>query len=152
MKSTKDIIKEIQNSPLYDKIRDLQNFTRCLSNAHQQVIAFIYVKDSILFIACKHNLGLQELKRDSNINLIKELLKTYAKFRPLSNLKEVKDIKFFDATEYMKKRRKKEQLLKKALEIKPYYELSKGKFKNNIKNPEIYAKFEEIRELILAFK
>ncbi|NLK66325.1 MAG: hypothetical protein GX282_02500 [Campylobacteraceae bacterium] len=150
MKSTKDIINEIQKSPLYDKIRDLQNFLKLLSPTHQQVIAFIYIKERTLFIACKHNLGLQELKRDSNINLIKELLKTYVKLKPLSNLREVSDVKFFVATEFMAKRRKKEELLKKAMEIKPYFELSKGKFKNNIKDEKIHAKFEEIRELILA--
>lgn len=152
MKSTEDIITEIQKSPLYDKIRDLRNFLEMLNPTHRQVIAFIYIKDGTLFIACKHNLGLQELKRDSNINLIKELLKTYIKLKPLSNLKEVRDIKFFVASRYMKKIKQRDDMIKKALMTKPYYELSNGKFKNNIKNQKIHAIFEEIRELILAYR
>lgn len=152
MKSTKDIIKEIHNLPLYSQNVDLQDLLKLFSPAHQQVIAFIYKKDNLLMIACKHPLGLLELKRDSSIKNIKELLKMLLKFRPNSNLNEISDIKFFVASDYMKKKEVRKDRLKIALKIEPYYEKSSGKFKNNIKNQEIAKIFEEIRKAIIARK
>lgn len=152
MKSTKDIIKEIHSIPLYRDNNELKNLLELFSPTHKQVIAFIYKDDNRLMIACKHPLGLQELKKDSNIKNIKDLLKTFLKFHPDSNLGEISDVKFFVATEYMKKKRAREEKMRVNLEIPPYYEKSSGKFRNNIKNSEISKLFEEIRETIIARK
>ncbi|NLY03722.1 MAG: hypothetical protein GXZ15_02605 [Campylobacter sp.] len=152
MKSTKDIIKEIHSFPLYRDNEDLKNLFKLFKPTHQKVIAFIYKKDDILMIACKHPLGLQELKRDSSIKTIKELLKTFIKFTPNSNLDKISDIKFFVASEYMKKWQKREDILKISLKISPYYEKSRGEFKNNLQNPKNHEILEEIREIILARK
>lgn len=151
MKSAKSIIKEIQTSPLYDSINDKRKFLSLLSKTHQKLIAFIYTKNQILYFACKHNAGLQELKRDSNINLIKELLKTYVKFHPKSNLKEVKDIRFFVASKFMKKKKKIKEIFKLNLPPK-FIDPSNGKFKNHIKDEKTHVMLEEIRKLILANK
>ena len=67
MKSAKNIIEEIQTSPLFNDVNDKRKFLSLLSKTHQKLIAFIYLKDQILYFACKHNVGLQELKKDSNI-------------------------------------------------------------------------------------
>ncbi|CZE47949.1 hypothetical protein [Campylobacter geochelonis] len=150
MKSAKTIIEDIQRSPLYEKIRDLHDFYLLLSQTHQKIIAFIYQKDEILFIACKHNLGVQELKRDSNINNIKGLLKIFLSIKQTSSLRTISDIKFFVATKYMQNLAKKAQNLTKANELPPYVEKSEGKFQNRIEDPQIHAIFEEIRELIIV--
>lgn len=152
MKSTKDIIREIHNLPLYCQNANLQDLFGLFSPTHRQVIAFIYKKDNLLMIACKHPLGLLELKKDSNIKIIKELLKTFVKFRPNSNLSEISDIKFFVATEYMKKKEKFKKRVELSLKVEPYIEKSDGKFINNIKNEANSKLFEEIRGLILARK
>ena len=149
MKSAKEIISHIKTDPLYASFTDRAEFIGLLSATHKSLIAFIYIKEEILFIAVKHPMGLQELKRDSNINLIKDLLKMFVKFRPNSEFSTVKDIKFFVADRFMQKKFKFKKTEPKD-EIPPYFEKSKGKFKNEIKNPQIYQIFEEIRELILA--
>lgn len=151
MKSAKNIIEEIQTSPLFNDVNDKRKFLSLLSKTHQKLIAFIYLKDQILYFACKHNVGLQELKKDSNINLIKELLKTYIKFHPDSNLNEIKDIRFFVASKFMKKKEKIKEIFKINLPPK-FIDPSNGEFKNNIKDKKNHALFEEIRKLILANK
>ncbi|AKT90211.1 hypothetical protein CUREO_0331 [Campylobacter ureolyticus RIGS 9880] len=151
MKSAKNIIEEIQTSPLFNDINDKRKFLSLLSKTHQKLIAFIYLKDQILYFACKHNVGLQELKKDSNINLIKELLKTYIKFHPDSNLNGIKDIRFFVASKFMKKKEKIKEIFKINLPPK-FADPSNGEFKNNIRDKKNHALFEEIRKLILANK
>ena len=151
MKSAKNIIEEIQTSPLFNDVNDKRKFLSLLSKTHQKLIAFIYLKDQILYFACKHNVGLQELKKDSNINLIKELLKTYIKFHQDSNLNGIKDIKFFVASKFMKKKEKIKEIFKINLPPK-FIDPSNGEFKNNIKDKKNHALFEEIRKLILANK
>nr|WP_314234507.1 hypothetical protein [uncultured Campylobacter sp.] len=117
----------------------------------QRLIAFIYVKDGILMIAAKHPAGLCELKRDSNINLIKDVLKRFVAARETAELCGVRDIKFFVADRVMSRRRAqiyKAHLRRSSKILSP--ERAKGEFKNKIQDPQIYKIFEEIRGLILA--
>ena len=151
MKSAKEIISHIKTDPLYTSFTDRADFLNLFSATHKSLIAFIYIKENILMIALKHPLGKVELKKDSNINLIKDLLKMFVKFRPNSEFASVKDIKFFVADRFMAKKYKfKNPNLSEKKEILPYSEKSKGKFKNDIKDEKIHAIFEEIRGLILA--
>ena len=83
--------------------------------------------------------------------MIKELLKTYIKFHPDSNLNGIKDIKFFVASKFMKKKEKIKEIFKINLPPK-FIDPSNGEFKNNIKDKKNHALFEEIRKLILANK
>ncbi|MSN95796.1 hypothetical protein F1B92_01055 [Campylobacter sp. FMV-PI01] len=161
MKNTKDIVREIHKTPLYDEIKDLQDFFNCLSPTHKEVTAFIYLKKedknqevpNLLMFACKHNAGLQELKRDSSIKNIKYLLNLFIKVRPVSKLNKIKDVKFFVATNYMKRQQKALKNIQNTIsQIPPYFEKSNGKFKNNFKDENLYNKFEEIRKIILASK
>ena len=117
----------------------------------QRLIAFIYVKDGILMIAAKHPAGLCELKRDSNINLIKDVLKRFVAARETAELCGVGEIKFFVADRVMSRRRAQiyKAHLHRSSEILSS-ERAKGEFENKIQDPQIYKIFEEIRGLILA--
>ncbi len=151
MENAREIIAHIRKDPLYAKMRERGEFLAILPLSWQRLIAFIYVKDGILMIAAKHPAGLCELKRDSNINLIKDVLKRFIAARETAELCGVRDIKFFVADRVMSRRRA--QIYKahlrrdgEALSL----ECAKGEFENKIQDPQIYKIFEEIRGLILA--
>ena len=117
----------------------------------QRLIAFIYVKDGILMIAAKHPAGLCELKRDSNINLIKDVLKRFVAARETAELCGVREVKIFVASRLMNKRRVQafKMSMRRSSKILSS-ERAKGEFENKIQDPQIYKIFEEIRGLILA--
>ena len=151
MENAREIIAHIRKDPLYAKMREKGEFLAILPLSWQRLIAFIYVKDGILMIAAKHPAGLCELKRDSNINLIKDVLKRFVAARETAELCGVREVKFFVADRVMSRRRA--QIYKvhlrwdgKALSL----ERAKGEFTNKIQDPQIYRAFEEIRGLILA--
>ena len=151
MENAREIIAHIRKDPLYAKMRERGEFLAILPLSWQRLIAFIYVKDGILMIAAKHPAGLCELKRDSNIKFIKELLSLFVRSYPACEFSAVKEIKFFVADRVMSRRRA--QIYKahlrrdgEALSL----ERAKGEFENKIQDPQIYKIFEEIRGLILA--
>ena len=151
MKSTKDIISHIRKDPLFASMSDRIEFMRLLPINWRRIIAFIYVREGDLMIALKHPLGLQELKRDSNIKFIKELLSLFVRSYPACEFSAVKEIKFFVADRVMSRRRA--QIYKAHLRRDGealFLERAKGEFKNKIQDPQIYRAFEEIRGLILA--
>lgn len=151
MKSTKDIISHIRKDPLFASMSDRIEFMRLLPINWRRIIAFIYVREGDLMIALKHPLGLQELKRDSNIKFIKELLSLFVRSYPACEFSAVKEIKFFVADRVMSRRRA--QIYKAHLRLDGEalsLERAKGEFKNKIQDPQIYRAFEEIRGLILA--
>ena len=135
----------------YGKMRERGEFLAILPLSWQRLIAFIYVKDGILMIAAKHPAGLCELKRDSNINLIKDVLKRFVAARETAELCGVREIKFFVADRVMSRRRA--QIYKAHLRRDGKIlssERAKGEFENKIQDSQIYKIFEEIRGLILA--
>ncbi|QKG28868.1 hypothetical protein [Campylobacter sp. RM16187] len=147
MKDAKFIIDHILNNPSYKELKsrsECLEFTKLLSLNHQRLIAFCYVKNNILFFALLHPLGLQELKRDNNISMIKGLLKIYCSVNKDSKLAQISDIKFF-VTKNLRFKQESKILLKIV-----NFEKSKGEFINLAKNPQIHAKFEAIREKIKA--
>lgn len=151
MENAREIIAHMRKDPLYAKMRERGEFLAILPLSWQRLIAFIYVKDGILMIAAKHPAGLCELKRDSNINLIKDVLKRFVAARETAELCGVRDIKFFVADRVMSRRRA--QIYKAHLRLDGEalsLERAKGEFKNKIQDPQIYKIFEEIRGLILA--
>lgn len=154
MKSTKDIISHIRKDPLFASMSDRVEFMRLLPINWRRIIAFIYVREGDLMIALKHPLGLQELKRDSNIKFIKELLSLFVRSYPECEFSAVKEIKFFVADKFAKRLRKANGALNLSNFAAPIaarsLERSRGKFKNVVKDPQIYRAFEEIRGLILA--
>jgi len=151
MENAREIIAHIRKDPLYAKMRERGEFLAILPLSWQRLIAFIYVKDGILMIAAKHPAGLCELKRDSNINLIKDVLKRFVAARETAELCGVREVKIFVASRLMNKRRAQafKMSMRRSSEIfSP--ERSNGGFKNKIQDPQIYKIFEEIRGLILA--
>ncbi|WP_188116445.1 hypothetical protein [Campylobacter concisus] len=107
-----------------------------------------------------HPSGLLELRRDSSINDIKELLKTFCKVKkdsifasvikskPLSEINYIKNKKEenirFIVSKYLKFFTP--QTPQRSNFIMP---ASKGEFKNLAENEQIYKKFEELREILL---
>ena len=154
MENAREIIAHIRKDPLYAKMRERGEFLAILPLSWQRLIAFIYVKDGILMIAAKHPAGLCELKRDSNIKFIKELLSLFVRSYPACEFSAVKEIKFFVADKFAKRLRKANGALNLSNFAAPIaarrLERSRGKFKNAVKDPQIYKIFEEIRGLILA--
>lgn len=151
MENAREIIAHIRKDPLYAKMRERGEFLAILPLSWQRLIAFIYVKDGILMIAAKHPAGLCELKRDSNINLIKDVLKRFVAARETAELCGVREIKFFVADRVTSRRRA--QIYKAHLRRSSKIlssERAKGEFENKIQDPQIYKIFEEIRGLILA--
>lgn len=147
MKDAEFIINHIVNNPFFYKLKtqsECAKFVKLLSLNHQRLIAFCYIKNSVLFFALTHPLGLQEFKRDSNINMLKGLLKIYTKANEDSILAQISDIKFF-VTKNLRFRAASE-IQKKRI----YVERSRGEFINLAKNPQIHAKFESIRDAIRA--
>lgn len=147
MKDAKFIINHIVNDPFFHELKsrnECGEFLKLLGLNYRRLITFCYVKNNILFFALNHPLGLQELKRDSSINMIKGLLKIYSNFNKASKFAQISDIKFFVTKN-----------LRFKIEVKKtpkilYIERSKGEFVNLAKDEQIHAKFETIREKIRA--
>ena len=79
MKNAKFMIDTIHENPLYkEKLSmadECQELLRLMGKAKRFYIAFCYVREGILTFVLTHPSGLLELRRDSSINDIKELLK-----------------------------------------------------------------------------
>lgn len=149
MQNAKELIDHIYKNPLYKKLKpanECREFVALLSRAHQNLIAFCFLRGEELVFALKHPLGLSELKRDSSIFMIKGLLKTFLKAKSAlgeeSALKDVSEIKFF-VTDLLK-------FKPVILETRITPLRSKAKFANLAKDSDIFAKFEELRAVIIA--
>ncbi|MBE2985142.1 hypothetical protein CCAL9344_02735 [Campylobacter sp. RM9344] len=146
MKDAKNLIEHIYKNPLYKnlhKANDCRELVLLMSKTHQSLIAFCYLKHTTLYFALKHPLALQELRRDSSINMIKGLLKAHSSIKKESNLGSVEDIKFFVTKSLI-------FLQPTQNELKILCPKSKGKFANLAKDEKIHAKFEEIRAILQA--
>ncbi|TLD85052.1 hypothetical protein LS70_000365 [Helicobacter sp. MIT 11-5569] len=133
------------NSPSFRKlheVRESQYFIQLLPLSLKNGIAFSFTRDKILFIALKHPCFKQEFYH--KIALVKQLLKQYQQEK--NALLQTTDIKVFVTHNIYQKEVEKNQ--EKAIP-QTYGELSKGEFKNLAQNPEIYALFESIRNVIL---
>lgn len=141
-----DIIEHILQNPLYKNLRqnrECKNFLSLLGKNKIDLIKFAYLKHNTLFIALYHPLGLQELKKDSSISQIKNMLNLYCKHNENSNLKKAEEIKFFISKEQ-------KQIEIQTNSIRKKVERGDGKFINLSKDKEIYELFEKIRDIINA--
>ena len=145
MKDAKTIIRHIVDNPFYKELKNRSEcgeFLRLLSLNHRRLIAFCYEKNGVLFFALFHPLGLQELKSDSSIKMLKGLLKIYSSVNFDSRLARVTDVKFF-VTKHLKFKKAINPYEKK--QIFTYAEPSKGEFANLAKSERIFEGFEKIR-------
>ena len=164
MKDAKFMIDAIHENPLYkeklsmaDECRELLHL---MGKAKRFYIAFCYVREGILTFVLTHPSGLLELRRDSSINDIKELLKTFCKVKNDSIFASVIKSKPFNEINYIKNKKEENirfivskylkfftpQPTQRSNFITP---ASKGEFKNLATNEQIYKKFEELREILL---
>ena len=142
MKDAKTIIRHIIDNPSYKELKNRSEcgeFLKLLSLNHRRLIAFCYEKNGVLFFALFHPLGLQELKRDSSIKMLKGLLKIYSSVNFDGRLARVTDVKFF-VTKRLKFKKPTDPYETKR--IFTYAEPAKGEFVNLAKDEQIYAKFE----------
>ena len=164
MKNAKFMIDAIHENPLYkEKLSmadECQELLRLMGKSKRFYIAFCYVRAGVLTFVLTHPSGLLELRRDSSINEIKGLLKTFCKVKKDSIFASVIEPKPLNEINYIKN--KKEDnirfIVSKYLKffapqppqmsnlITP---ASKGEFRNLATNEQIYKKFEELREILL---
>ena len=148
MKDAKTIIRHIIDNPSYKELKNRSEcgeFLKLLSLNHRRLIAFCYEKNGVLFFALFHPLGLQELKSDSSIKMLKGLLKIYSSVNFDGRLARVTDVKFF-VTKHLKFKKPTDPYETKRFFT--YAEPAKGEFVNLAKDEQIYAKFENIRRVI----
>ena len=164
MKDAKFMIDAIHENPLYkEKLSmadECQELLRLMGKAKRFYIAFCYVREGILTFVLTHPSGLLELRRDSSINDIKGLLKTFCKFNKNSIFASVIEPKPLSEINYIKNKKEENirfivskylkfftpQIPQRSNFITP---ASKGEFKNLATNEQIYKKFEELREILL---
>lgn len=146
IKNASAVINELMDKPHYKPLKTLffcKDFLNSFPSAKRCLIAKIYVKNHILNIITLHPAAYQELNHDDSKIYIKFLIKAYGQKYPLSEFTDIKDIKIFS--------QKYTHAVNKNDEEPPkisYLELSKGEFKNNFEDEELFRKFEDLRELI----
>ena len=146
MKDAKFLIEHIYENPLFKKLKnanECRELVSLMSRAHQNLIAFCYVRTNVLFFALKHPLALQELKRDSNIFMIKGLLRAFVRVNAASIFAPVSEVKFFVSNSL----KFKPQTTQPSKILRPK---AKGEFENFARDEILHEKFEEIRAIIVA--
>ncbi|CAM4124727.1 hypothetical protein [Campylobacter armoricus] len=144
IKTSNHIINELSNFSHYKPLKALFYYKEFLSyfpKNHQQMISKLFIKNDTLIILAKHHIGYIELNHDNTKKMIKSLIKTYVLAKPMSNFIKVKNIRILSDRNYIIQK----NVSKKN---KNFIELSEAKFKNDIENPFLYNKFEELREII----
>lgn len=147
MKDIRTIIKtHFYENPRYYKVSQAtqcQEIISFMPESQRDLIAFCYFRQNTFFIALKHPIGLSELKRDSSIYTIKNILKNHAKSRKDSIFNDAKDIKLF-VTNITLAQKNTTQIVKKFTPLQ-----SNGTFINLAKVQEVYDKFEQLRQIII---
>ncbi|WP_291951004.1 hypothetical protein [Campylobacter sp.] len=106
------------------------------------MISKIFVKNNVLIILAKHHVAYIELNHDNTKKTIKNLIKNYTFAKPTSIFANVNTIKIFSDRNFIQQKKA------KTIQKKHFIELSNAIFHNNINNPILYKKFEELREII----
>jgi len=143
MKKASEILSHISNQPQFRYLKKHECFRKylhLLPNKWKQAIAFVYIKNKILFIAVKHPVFKTELNYNKDLltSLLSQL-KTY-----VSECKELEASKviIFDS--------KYKNLTKDIPQdtIPYYHEMATGEFEIDTNQEELRAKFQEIKTSI----
>lgn len=142
MKSSQ-IINHILNLPNFNRLKQSTHLMKALQNLgyiRAKFIKFATIKSKILYIFANHPAGVQELKHNSSIILIKNILEIY------SMANEVE----FDFEKIIICLEKNTQIYKPNLvQNQPNVRLKcDSNFINLAKDSEVYEKFEKIREVL----
>lgn len=116
-----------------------------MSKQEQELIENIYIYKDVFYIIAKHPAAYQNLNHDSSKKNIKFRINLYAKTYPESNFALIKNIKIYSKNYRVEKKIP----LKNEIKTKnKYIELAKPNFINHFAKPNLFASFEELRELI----
>lgn len=141
MKSVKEIITHMSNTPSFGKLKkfsETKEFISLLGKAKNSIINYTFCKDETIYIVVSHPAFKQELNSDSSINQIKNLLKKYCQINKDSTLSDVKNIQII-----IKKPKEDSKIIKIK---KDYSHLSLGEFENLATSKRLREIFEEIKE------
>jgi len=146
MKKAHTILSHLANQPQFKFLKQqgcYKKYISLLSAKYQKAIAFIYIKDETLFIAVKHPGFKMEL--NYNRDLLKSVLTQLIKYDDACQMMKAEKVTVFHSKYHpMEKETKTESTV-------PYYnELASNDFGIESDDAELVAKFEEIKEQILA--
>jgi len=140
MKNIKEILNHL---PIpYDKIKIqkcLQTITKGLPQRYHKYISYVYLKGETLYFVTKHQAINFELYQ--KLNEIKTMLRLIQ-----TKMNRCKSIKISSIKAYTSLQKEKSITIER--DIKFYKQTLEGNFTNLAKNPTIYEKFENIREII----
>jgi hypothetical protein len=141
MKKASEILSHISNQPQFRYLKKHECFRKylhLLPNKWKQAIAFVYIKNKILFIAVKHPVFKTELNYNKDLltSLLSQL-KTY-----VDGCKELDALQVEIFVTYKQEEKEKEDTV-------PYYhEMATGEFEIDTNQEELRAKFQEIKTSI----
>jgi len=142
MKNAYTILSHITTKPQFKFLKQqvcYKKYIKLLSSKYQKAIAFIYIKNEILYIAVTHPGFKMEL--NYNRDLLKSILTQFKNHHKDCEMMQAKDIIIFHSKYYPTKQEKKEE------STVPYYsELASEKFEILSKDKDIIKKFENIKE------
>ena len=135
MKSSKQILSYLTDMPQFGSLqqhRCYQTFMTLLPPRFQEAIAFIYIKNSTLFIALSHPGYKMEL--NYNKELFKTLLVTLRNHKPECQEMVATEVILFNSKYHTPKEKDRETI--------PYYsELSTGEFTCELEDEKLQEKF-----------
>jgi hypothetical protein len=148
MKNMKYIISHLKSSPCFKKFEKtsttnyyLELIKKQLPKVLQKHLYYMYIKNEILIFIFDHP-GLQtefSYKKDS----IKDIIKYIENFNKISL--NIKDIQAKWSTKLYNRKKKRENV-KKVVYV--YREQAFGKFKNNLKDVDLFNKIENLKKNI----
>ena len=143
MKSSKQILSRLSDMPQFGSLVQhacYQKFMALLPPRFQKAVAFIYIKNSTLFIALSHPGYKMEL--NYNKELFKELLATLQQHTPECKEQVAKKVILFNSKFHKPTEQKHSDTI-------PYYsELSSGTFELELENKELKEKFLHAQKII----
>lgn len=142
MKNAHAIIEHLFVNPCYKKVTEHRCFARLrslLPKTLREVIAFMYKKNSTLFIAVTH--PAMKMEFNYKLNLINTLLKEMARISPECDL-GIRETKVFVTNKTS------EALGVGRSSFVSYKEHARGNFENLAKDPTLFGLFEKIRTII----
>ncbi len=144
MKNAESIISHLINKPAFKNVAKARCLRSLIDYALPQrlarFVAFCYIRNDILFIAITHpGIKMELYYKD---NLLKSILTMLQKSAPECKIIKFEKIKTFVIHQ---------KTPRKDPDTQPHYkEHAKGEFENRASDEELAARFEKIRNIIVA--
>jgi len=149
MKNVRSILSHLVNQPQFKVLKKqscYNKFIEHLQPKFKKAIAFVYIKNNILFIALS-NPG-YKMELNYNKDLLRSLLNMMGEYDENCSGLKANSVVIFNSKFYTKKHINK---IKKATDPK-YKELSSGEFSIKSKDKNIIKNFEKIKQIIIQNK